>query len=272
MVRDNPYEQASTLVGLIAECDHGKDIILFDISLGHAGEHLDKILSKREVGLPPPTVMSDALSSNTVTKTEIVSSYCNAHARRQFYDLEKLYPNEVGWLLERYAVIWKNEDFIEEQGLDKKARLQYHQKHSLPVMQEIQEWALKNRAAKEFEEHSAFGKATLYFLKHYDRLIMFCKVEGALIDNNRMEEKLKLVIRVRKTSHFYKTPIGAEVANVLTSIISTTNQAQENIFDYLQVLQKNQALIKLNPSEWLPWNYRETFELLKSNLTVEDQV
>ncbi|GAG93664.1 unnamed protein product, partial [marine sediment metagenome] len=45
------------------------------------------------------------------------------------------------------------------------------------------------------------GKAIGYLLRHYDRLTLFCREVGALIDNNRMEETLKLIIRNRKTSH-----------------------------------------------------------------------
>jgi hypothetical protein len=53
-----------------------------------------------------------------------------------------------------------------------------------------------------------------------------------------MEEKLKIVIRGRKSAHFYKTIKGAHVANVLISLIATTDQAHKNVFDYLQELQR----------------------------------
>lgn len=270
-LRDKPNGKGQQLrtgvytSGLIACCDDGHDIILFETSLGHAGEHLDSLLSKRDSSLPPPLTMSDALSSNTVTKTATKPCYCNAHSRRQFYDLEKLYPKDIGWLLDQYGLIWEHEALIQEKNLDHEKRLAYHKKHSLPVMKRIQDWVLQKQASEAFEEHSALGKAILYFLKHYEKLIMFCIEPGALIDNNRMEEKLKIPIRGRKTAHFYKTPTGADVANVLISLIATADQAQENIFDYLQVLQKNQSYIKLNPADWLPWRYREKLEMLKKN-------
>jgi len=87
---------------------------------------------------------------------------------------------------------------------------------------------------------------------------MFCVVAGAPIYNNRMEEKLKIPIRGRKTAHFYKTDNGAGVANVLISLFATTAQANENSFDYLLALQKNSDKVKANPAAWLPWTYRET--------------
>lgn len=249
--------------GLIASCTNGHDIILFDTSLGHAGEHLDAILSKRDLSLPLPLTMSDALSSNTITKATVKSCYCNAHARRRFYDLEKLDPDDIKWLLDQYGLIWKQDTWTRNESMNDLQRLDYHQKHSLPVMKSIYDWALKKQTSAAFEEHSAFGKAINYFLRHYEKLIMFCVEPGALIDNNRMEEKLKIIIRGRKTAHFYKTATGADVANVLISLIATADQAQENIFDYLQALQKHQNDVKANPSFWLPWVYRESLKALE---------
>jgi transposase len=249
--------------GLIAECANGHDIVLFDTSLGHAGEHLDAILLKRNGSLPLPLIMCDALSSNTITKAAVKYCYCNAHARRQFYDLEKLYPNDIIWLLDQYGMIWKHDAQAKDEDMNDLQRLTYHQEHSLPAMKKIHNWASKRQASEAFEEHSALGKAINYFLKHYKRLIMFCVEAGALIDNNRMEEKLKIVIRGRKTSHFYKTATGADVANVLVSLIATTDQARENVFDYLQVLQKNQQHVKASPSSWLPWAYRDSLKVLE---------
>jgi len=48
-----------------------------------------------------------------------------------------------------------------------------------------------------------------------------CKYEGALIDNNRMEQALKLLILSRKNSLFYNTENGAIVGNILTSLLAT---------------------------------------------------
>ena len=77
-----------------------------------------------------------------------------------------------------------------------------------------------------------------------------------------MEEKLKLIIRGRKTAHFFKTVNGAGVSNVLTSIIATTYGVDENVYDYLRSLQRYADQIKADPSAWLPWNYRQTIKAI----------
>ena len=263
-LRDKPNGKGKQLrsgiysSGLIATRTDGREIILFETSLGHAGEHLDSILKNRPSNLPVPKIMNDALSSNKVTKTLVLVSYCNAHSRRQFYDLEKLYPEEIGWVLDTYGKIWENEALIKDKKMSDEKRLAYHHEHSLPAMTSIHEWAVKKMESEAFEEYSALGKAIKYFLKYYDGLIMFCVVLSMPIDNNRMEEKLKIVIRGRKTAHFYKTVNGAGVANVIISLIATAAQADVNSYEYLIALQKNRDRVKENPKKWLPWNYQET--------------
>jgi len=269
-LRDRPNGKGQQLrtgvycSGLIAILADGHEIILFETSLGHAGEHLAGILEKRAETLPPPVVMCDASSSNGVVNRQIILCYCNAHARRQFFDLEKIYPKDIGWVLDTYGKIWEHEETIRAEEMNDAARLVYHQTHSLPVMKSLYDWALNKRNGKAFEEHSAYGKAINYFLKHYDNLVKFCEVEGAYIDNNRMEEKLKIPIRGRKTAHFFKTVNGAGVGNVLTSLLATTAQASENVYDYFVALQKHRDQVKAEPAAWLPWTYRNTLAKLSA--------
>lgn len=241
--------------GLIAYTKESNEIVLFNTSLGHAGEFIDEVLAKRNKELPLPVLVSDALSHNTPTLMEVHQAYCNAHCRREFYDLSANHPETIDWVLETYSKIWENEAKTKEQKLNPKARLAYHQKNSLPVMKELKDWALEYQQSSQYEEHSGLGKAIKYLLKHYEKLTLFCKIPGVPIDNNRMEETLKLVIRNRKTSHFFKTVNGAGVANVITSIIATANRAGVNIFDYLKALQRNHDAVRENPAAWTPWAF-----------------
>lgn len=240
--------------GLIAETDD-KKIVLFNTNIGHAGEFIDEILKNRNANAPPPVIMSDAISWNkpTVIKTYHLS-LCNAHARREFYDLYEHFPKKVEWLLEKYGIIWDNEDKCK--AISPEDRLVYHKEHSLPVMAEIKTWAEKLLETKEVEENSAMGKSIKYFTKHFDGLTAFCRVEGAKLDNNEMESMLKLVIRGRKNSLFFKTQHGADIADVITSLIATCEKQNINSFNYLTELQKHSHKVRLNPENWLPWNYK----------------
>ncbi|NYZ68092.1 transposase, partial [Endozoicomonas sp. SM1973] len=57
-------------------------------------------------------------------------------------------------------------------------------------------------------------------------------------------------------SLFYKTQTGANVADVLTSVIATAASAGINVFDYLNAIQRNKAAVKANPDQWLPWDFK----------------
>jgi hypothetical protein len=240
--------------GLIAMTETGKKIYLYNTSLGHAGEFLDEILRLRDTSLPPPIIMSDALSRNLPTAiVNAIIALCNSHARRLFIDVEKNHPQEVKLILGLYGKIWTHDKESEELGHSHEEHLAYHKEKSLPVMESIKVRCESYLTSTAKEEHGGFGKACKYFLKHYGGLTQFCRVIRTPIDNNRMEEGLKVKIRSRKTSHFYRTQTGADVANVLTSVIATTYRNDINPFHYLNCLQRNSETVKVNPASWLPW-------------------
>lgn len=243
--------------GMIALLEDGHELILFNTNIGHAGEFLDDILQLRSSTLPPPLIMSDALPSNHVTSSEIEKTLCNAHARRQYVDVLSHFPEEVEGILEKYSEIWRNETLIQEQGMSAASRLTYHQENSLPIMKNIQSWGNEKLTSGEVEENSGLGKAIRYFDKHFKNLTAFCNIKGARIDNNLMEQQLKLIIRNRKNASFFKSAVGAEIGDILTSMIATASRAGVNSFDYFNALQRNAEQVKQNPEEWLPWCYED---------------
>lgn len=250
---------SSGIVAYTAE----QEIVLFETSLGHAGEFIDSLLKNRDKAFPMPIVMSDALSSNTPSIMRVHQAYCNAHCRREFFDLQSLKPESVDWLLEHYGKIWENEAVIKEKRLNGEERRIYHQEYSQPVMEEIRAWAVSQQEEETFEEHSGFGKAINYLLRHFDKLTCFYQLPSVPLDNNRMEETLKIIIRSRKTCHFFKTVNGAGVANVLTSLIGTGMRANINLFDYLTALQRHAEAVRHNPKAWLPWNYLDAIAAIE---------
>ena len=80
----------------------------------------------------------------------------------------------------------------------------------------------------------------------------------ARLDNNVMERHLKLIVRNRKNANYFKTAVGAAIGDVITSVIATSASAGINVLDYLNAIQRNQAAVKENPCQWLPWNYPQS--------------
>ena len=80
----------------------------------------------------------------------------------------------------------------------------------------------------------------------------------APLDNNVCERALKKAVLHRKNALFYRTLNGAQVGDLFMSLIHTCELNGANSFDYLVELQRHAAELVANPSEWMPWNYRET--------------
>jgi len=243
--------------GIIATTEDLQDIVLFQTNIGHAGEFIDELLALRRQDQPLPLLMSDALSSNNPTVRPVNHGGCNAHARRGFVDVIEAFPESVEWVLERYKNIWTHDDHTLEESMNPTQRLVYHKDHSLPIMEEIRDWGLKHFKEETVEENSGLGKAIAYFNKHFDRLTLFCQIEGAKIDNNYMEAMLKLIVRNRKNAYFYKTLAGAGISDVITSCLATAMQADINVFDYFNAIQRHSEAVKMEALEWMPWNYEE---------------
>jgi hypothetical protein len=110
------------------------------------------------------------------------------------------------------------------------------------------------------------GKALAYLLKHWSRFSRFLHVPGAPLENNLCERVLKMAIRHRNNSLFFKTPRGAQVGDIYMSIICTCELGGVNPFDYLTTVMRNAKEVAAAPDQWLPWNYRETLATLARTL------
>jgi transposase len=139
-------------------------------------------------------------------------------------------------------------------------RLQFHQQSSEPVMMELHGWLEAQLAGKKTEPNSGLGKAITYLLRHWRPLTLFLRQAGAPLDNNIVERALKRAVLHRKNALFYRTLNGAEVGDLYMSLIHTCQLCGANSFDYLIELQRHVAELAEHPSEWMPWNYRETLQ------------
>lgn len=241
--------------GVIATTKDNRAIVLFETNIGHAGEFIDSILHKRSNGHEKPIIMSDALTSNRPSRCGATLSLCNSHARRQFVDVISHFPQEVEHVLTQYGKIWKNDSHSKNEQHTPVQRLNYHNEISLPIMSEIKTWGENKLSTGAIEENSSLGKAIKYFIKHFEGLTHFCRTQGAKVDNNQIEAMLKIVVRDRKNAMFHKTLLGANIGDVITSVIATASESGINVFDYFITLQREAAQVKANPENYLPWNY-----------------
>ena len=233
-------------------------IALFFTGQKHAGENLAELLGERKAELDPPIQMCDALSRNIPKDLETIIANCLTHGRRNFVEVVESFPDEVAYVVDRIALVYKTDDKAKKQNLTPQERLILHQRQSGPVMENLKQWCEEQLEQKKTEPNSGLGKAISYMLKHWLPLTLFLRVPGAPLDNNICEQALKKAILHRKNSLFYRTVHGALIGDLFMSLIHTCNLGGVDPFGYLVALQKNYHDLFKNPQNWMPWNYQKT--------------
>ena len=231
-------------------------ICLYYSGRAHAGDNLAALLAQREADHAPPIVMSDALSRNEIDEETVIRCHCLAHGRRQFSDIAEAFPSECRVVLETLKQVFDHDEEARDQQMGPQARLAYHQAYSQPLMDELKAWLNRQLEDRLVEPNSSLGQAMAYMQNHWATLTRFLSVPNAPLDNNLVERALKLFIRQRNNSLFYKTEYSAYIASVLTSLIATCLYAGVNAVEYLVALQEHRSEVFAAPEAWLPWTYQ----------------
>ncbi|MDQ2944579.1 MAG: IS66 family transposase [Acidobacteriota bacterium] len=241
--------------GIVSICGEWK-IALYFTGWKHAGENLADVLKQRAGELKAPIQMCDALSRNSPKLIETLLANCLAHGRRQFTEVAESFPDECRYVLESLGTVYGFDAEAKDLRLTPGERLTFHQRHSAPVMEDLSQWMENQFAEHRTEPNSGLGKAISYLLRHWTKLTLFLRQQGAPLDNNVVERALKKAILHRKNALFYKTMNGARVGDLFMSLIHTCEMNKINPFDYLTELLRHPAEVAVRPAEWMPWNYR----------------
>ncbi len=243
------------------------NIHLFFTGRNHAGNNADAILANRTTK-EPVIAMMDASPSNIPKHMDaeltarFILCYCLVHGRRKFFEVYNFFDRECDFVLDMIGQVYANDKHCKEAKLSPEERLLYHQTHSHPLMDALRLW-LNNQLTYELNEpNSGLGEAVRYMLRHWIPLTTFLRVAGAPLDSSWAERAIKIAIRHRRNSLFYKTPKGAAVGDCLMSLIYTCTRNGVNPYDYLNALQRHGSEVKMNPECWLPWNYLDTIATL----------
>ena len=253
MVKQNINDKSGVYTTNLTVETGDNTITLYYTQNKHAGENLEELLKKRTIK-DVIIKMSDALNSNNV-KANTIECNCLAHARRKFIEIEQYWPEEVSHIIHILQIIYKNEDMVKKKKMSADERLLYHQTNSSSAMQELKQYLENLIYNSNIEPNGALGQAVKYSLNHWEKLTKFLSVSSAPIDNNEAERSLKIPIRTRKNSLFYRNLHGAFIGSMLMSIIATCLTAGVNAIKYLTEVQKNKGKVRMNPDLWLPWNY-----------------
>ena len=235
-----------------------KAIACFFTGHKHAGENLKDLLEHRLADLRPPLQMCDALSRNMSDELATILCNCLTHGRRNFVAEINDFPEESRYVIDILAKVYHHDAVAKERGMSPDERLTFHQQNSGPLLTDLKDWMETKLRDKAIEPNSGMGKAFDYMLKRWDKLTRFLTLPDAPLDNNICERALKMIIRHRKNSLYYRTERGAWVGDLFMSFIHTCDLMGVNAFEYLTALLQNGPKLAADPGRWMPWNYKQT--------------
>ncbi len=238
--------------GIISKRDNN-ECILFFTGRKYSGENFADFLADRLTDRPV-AFMSDALNQNDpkIVK-EVINYLCLTHGRRKFEDLEEQFKEEVKFVQDQIALIYKHDKYCKENKITGEDRLKYHQEHSGPVMDKLYDWCNKCFDDRLIEPNSNLGKGIQYLLNHWEGLTGFLKYPDAPLDNNKLEAHLRVPVLNRKNWLFFKNEMGAFVGDIILSILKTCEANKIDSYSYLNYIQNNKDDVKKNPANYLPW-------------------
>ena len=182
------------------------------------------------------TVMCDGYSAYQSLKKrrhDFHLAHCWAHVRRKFVELEESFPKPSAEALELIAELYRIEREIEEKPPEECLRIRAAR--AGPVVQQIHQWALQQRALPQ----SPLAKAIDYLGKHFEGLRVFLTDPAVPLDNNRTERALRGVVLGRKNHYGSRSERGTKVAAMMYSLVETAkiNRVDPELYLKLAALE-----------------------------------
>ena len=228
-------------------------LVLFDYQPGRDSDGPDNILKDFQGHLQTDGY---AAYDHFDKRPGIILMGCMAHARRKFYDAQDKDRERCEYALIMFGQLYALERRMEDEGLDKEEVLKLRQYEAVPVLKTLKEWMLKE--LPKILPTSPVGKAMSYFLKRYDKLIVYTTNADLRIDNNRVENAVRPVALGRKNYLFAGSHDAAQRAAMIYSLFATCRYHQINPYDWLKdVMERMHLYTTTNLAELLPQNWKK---------------
>jgi transposase len=163
------------------------------------------------------------------------------------------FPEEAQAILRLLAKVFHFDKKAKALELSGRQRKTYHKKHSQPVLKALKREIQRLFDERRVEPNSDMGRALRYIKRHWKQLTLFLRQPDVPLTNNACERLLKVAIRYRKNSYFYRTPRGAEVGDTYMALAYTAELNGKNPIHYLTALLENPAAVAEAPEAWFPW-------------------
>ena len=190
------------------------------------------------------------------SQDQVITLGCWAHCRRKYREAQEFEPNRpkpvIDWIKKLYAT----EKKIRKESLTFEQAYTLRQKESVPVLDNIYQYLLEQKADPMLLEKHPMRKAINYTFSLWDKLKRYCDDGSYLIDNNPIENTIRPLVIARKNHLFAGSHQGAER---LASIFSFTGSCKlneinpqtylSNVLSRIQDTKQSQ-LIDLLPHRW----------------------
>ena len=163
---------------------------------------------------------------------------CWAHMRRNFFKIQKHYP-EVAEILDLIAELYAVEALAREAPLAERLLQRFALRHeqSRPITDRVHAWLKKQRTIPK----TALHEAVQYALNRWDSLLLFLDFPTVPLDNNHSEQALRDLVLGRNNHQGSRSEKGTRVAALFYSLIESAERCGVNPAAYLRIAAR-QAL------------------------------
>jgi len=294
-----PEERSSSRASVVFGLNEEREFqgVVYSIGPLHCGEFLETDILTRRTVVEKLRLIGDLASSSDTSEYKIILSVikkaikkglkkarykgifsdidylhaclpyirvaCNDHFMVYLKKAAENYPR-LCVLMHMLKQVYEIDKICDNFSLNPQERLETHQYKSIALYEQMKKISKEFLSGSEkeikAEPNSKEGKALLYFLKHYEYFMQFCKIAGVPLSNILSETALKWIILIRKNSWFLRTIESAESWANLISLCYTAHQLGLNAEAYLTNLFKNKDKWILNPEEWDPIGFLHRHE------------
>jgi transposase len=187
----------------------------------------------------------------------LIHAGCYAHARRRFEDARKAQADptcdgQSKIALDLIGRLYRIEREIKTAAAEE--RLRVRQSQSAPIVTELKAWL--DKMADAVLPQSALGKAVLYMLGQWGKLLPFLEHPQIPLDTNRVENAIRPFVIGRRNWLFSQTTAGATASARLYSLVETARANGIEPHAYLSRLfaELPNAASTDHFESLLPWN------------------
>jgi len=162
---------------------------------------------------------------------------CMVHARREFVEADTAGAGENGTArtaIAYFKKLYAVERECRDQGLVDEAKTAYRKEKAVPILDSFNAWLMERKLA--VPPHTLAGKAIIYTLNQWEKLIRYVEHPFTPIDNNLVENSIRPFVVGRKAWLFSGSPSGATSSAALYTIIETAKASGHEPFYYLYYL------------------------------------